>query len=221
MASTPPAAVVFDCDGLLLDTESAWTRAEVVLYRRYGVEFTMEHKRELLGTAGARTRAIVERHLNQPGRGFELTEELVALMPGELRRAAPPQPGAAELVAALRANGTPIAVASNSSRAHVDLALEVSGLAGSFDAIVTADAVEQAKPAPDVYLACCEALGAPPHESVGLEDSHTGVAAAVAAGMFVVGVPSIDGVDLAGAHMVAPSLEATEVWAAVGLRLAA
>jgi HAD superfamily hydrolase (TIGR01509 family) len=221
MASTLPAAVVFDCDGLLLDTESAWTRAEEVLYRRHGSAFTLEHKRELLGTSGPRARAILERHLGMEGRGDELMVELVELVTPEVARSAPPQPGAPELVAALRAAGVPVGLASNSSRAHVDLALEVSGLAGAFDSILVAHDVARPKPAPDVYLASCAALGAPPEQAVGLEDSHTGVAAVLAAGMTCVAVPSIPGLELPEAHVIAPSLAAAEVWSALGLRLAA
>jgi HAD superfamily hydrolase (TIGR01509 family) len=218
-AAALPAAVVFDCDGLLIDTESAWTRAEVVLYRRHGAEFTMDHKRELLGTAGARARGILERHLGIPGE--QALAELLELILPEVRRSAPPRPGAAELVAALRAQGVPLGLASNSSHEHVGLALEVSGLAGAFDSVITAQDVERPKPAPDVYLASCAALGAAPGDAAGLEDSQTGVAAVRAAGMLCLAVPSIEGVDLGAADIVAPSLAAPEVWAALGLRLAA
>jgi HAD superfamily hydrolase (TIGR01509 family) len=192
-----------------------------VLYRRHGSEFTLEHKRELLGTSGPRAREIFERHLGLPGRGHELAHELLELVFAEVGSAAPPQPGARELIAALRAGGVALGVASNSPGGLVALALRVAGLDDAFDSVVTADAVEHPKPAPDVYLASCRALGADPERSVALEDSHTGVGAAVAAGMFVVGVPSMDGVELAEAHLRAPSLAAPEVWGAVGLRLAA
>src|SRR3954454_21410693 len=192
----PPAAVVFDCDGLLLDTESAWTRGEDVLYRRYGRKFTLEDKQELLGTSAEKSRGIFERHLGLPGRGAEIAAQLRELVLDEVRRTAPPMPGAVELVAALRAAGIPVGVASNSPRAVVERALRTAGLHDAFDAVVTADDVEHAKPAPDVYLANCRALGADPEHSVALEDSHTGVGAALAARMFVIGVPSLAGVAL-------------------------
>src|SRR4051795_55641 len=99
-----PACVVFDCDGLLLETEAAWTRAEVALYARHGVQFTIEHKREMLGTAGRESSAGLERHLGLPGRGEELAGEMRTLVLGELaERGAPPRPGAVELLEALRA----------------------------------------------------------------------------------------------------------------------
>jgi HAD superfamily hydrolase (TIGR01509 family) len=220
-APRPPAAVVFDCDGLLLDTESAWSRAEAVLYGRRGVAFTMEHKRELLGTSAPRARGIIERHLGLAGAGEALMAELHDIVFAEVGRSAPPQPGATDLLGALRAQGVPVGVASNSPAALVDLALRVAGLEGAFDAVVTADLVERPKPGPDVYLAACRALGAAPQRAVALEDSRTGVAAARAAGLFVIGVPSFEGVTLPDAHLEAPSLRAGEVWQAVGLRLAA
>ena len=74
-----PAAVIFDNDGLTLDTELTWTRAEATLYARYGVEFTLDHKREMLGTSGAKSAMAMERHLDQEGRGHELHAELRAL----------------------------------------------------------------------------------------------------------------------------------------------
>jgi HAD superfamily hydrolase (TIGR01509 family) len=218
---SPPAAVIFDCDGLLLDTESAWSRAEAILYGRRGHVFTLEHKRELLGTAGPQARATIERHLGLPGQGEALMAELEEVVLDEIARSAPPQPGATDLLGALRADSVPVGVASNSPAALVDLALRVAGLDRAFDAVVTADLVEHPKPAPDVYLAVCRALDAPPERAVALEDSPTGVAAARAAGLFVVGVPSLEGVTLPEAHLEAPSLRAAEVWRAVGLRLAA
>jgi len=220
-APSPPAAVIFDCDGLLLDTESAWSRAEAVLYDRRGHVFTLAHKRELLGTSGARARAIIERHLGAPGEGEALMAELHELVFAEAARSAPPQPGATELLGALRGQGVPVGVASNSPAAFVDLALRVAGLHGAFDVVVTADMVERPKPAPDVYEAACRALGAPPQRAVALEDSPTGVAAARAAGLFVVGVPSLEGVTLPEADLEVASLRAADVWRAVGLRLAA
>ncbi|HEU4655960.1 MAG TPA: HAD family phosphatase [Capillimicrobium sp.] len=218
----PPDAVIFDCDGLLVDSETAWTRAERVLYARRGVEFTEDHKRELLGTSPVVAQAAVERHLGlEPGEGASMHEELHELALIEVARHAPPMPGATELVAALRRRGTPIGLASNSPVALVEGALRAGGFTDAFDAVVSAQEVERPKPAPDVYLEACRRLGADPASCVALEDSPTGVAAARAAGLFVVGVPSMSGIELPGADVVAGSLRAPEVLSAVGLRLAA
>jgi HAD superfamily hydrolase (TIGR01509 family) len=211
-------AIVFDNDGLLLDTEHAWTRAEEALFERHGSTFTQRHKRELIGTSRTESAVILERQLGLPGRGQALTHELHELVMTELAGGVPPRPGALELVAAVRAAGVPVGLASNSAREFVERALDVSELAnGHFDVVVTADDVKAPKPAPDIYLAACAALGAPPERSAALEDSPPGVASARAAGMFVIAVPYFPDTPIAGASLVASSLGDAEVVAALGL----
>jgi HAD superfamily hydrolase (TIGR01509 family) len=208
-----PEAVVFDCDGLLLDTESRWSVGEIALFARYGRSFGLEEKRVLLGTAATAAAGVLERLLDQPGRGRELVHELVELVATEISHARP-LPGARELVGALRGR-VPIAVASNSPRRLLDLALGASGL-GPFDATLAGDEVAHGKPAPDLYLEACARLGALPSRAAALEDSPTGVAAARAAGLYVIGVPSLAGTEL-DADLVAPSLTEASVAAALGL----
>jgi HAD superfamily hydrolase (TIGR01509 family) len=213
-----PAAVIFDNDGLTLDTEHTWTRAEAALYARYGAEFTLDHKREMLGMSGARSGLTMERHLDQPGRGRELHAELRELVHAELEGAGvEPMPGALDLIAALRDRGVPVGLATNSGREFATRALRAAGIQDRFDAVVSAEDVEHPKPAPDVYLEAAARLGADPARCVALEDSQTGVAAARAAGMTVVGVPSFPGIDLAAANLVAPSLRDPRVWALLDL----
>src|SRR5579871_727959 len=110
-------AVVFDNDGLLLDTEESWSRAERELFERHGVEFTPEHKRTLLGASGRSAAASLERALDAPGKGLFLVAELAMLAFEELDRYAAPRPGALELLSRLRAAAIPVALASNSPRA--------------------------------------------------------------------------------------------------------
>jgi HAD superfamily hydrolase (TIGR01509 family) len=211
-----PAAVVFDMDGLLLETESRWTVAETELFARYGKPFGLDEKRALLGNAGDALGRILERMLEQSGRGRELGDEVTELVIDEVRRGgAEPRPGAAELVAALR-DRLPLGVASNSPRALVDLALASSSLGDVWGAVVCGEEVEQLKPAPHIYLETCRRLGARPEESVALEDSPTGVASARAAGLYVVGVPSVAGITLE-ADLVADSLAEPAVRLALGL----
>jgi HAD superfamily hydrolase (TIGR01509 family) len=183
-------AIVFDNDGLLLDTEDAWTRAERKLFARHGAEFTMEHKRQLLGTSLSASAAKLEGMLERPGGGSELMEELHQLVMEEVFAGVSPRPGALELLATVRDAGLPVGLASNSTRDFVERVLSVAGLLdGHFDAIVTADDVVRPKPAPDLYLAACAALGVAPERAAALEDSQTGVASARAAGLFVIAVP--------------------------------
>jgi HAD superfamily hydrolase (TIGR01509 family) len=216
-----PGAVIFDNDGLLLDTERAWTRAEETLFERHGATFTIEHKRYILGSSGEVAAAKLEELLALPGRGQALRDELQEIVMEEVLRGAPPMPGAVELLAELRRRGVPVGLASNSLREFVDRALAVSGMADGFEVTLAGDEVARPKPAPDLYLGVAARLGVATEDCVALEDSQTGVAAARAAGMFVIGVPNLAGVELPEADLVAGSLRDPAVHAALGLRAAA
>ncbi|WP_205695765.1 HAD family phosphatase [Conexibacter sp. SYSU D00693] len=211
-----PAACVFDNDGLLLDTEDAWTRAETTLFERHGSVFTMEHKRDLIGSSHLIAAGKLEVMLEQPGEGRALMAELHELVMEEALGALAPRPGAVELVDALLAAGRPIALASNSPRAFVERVLISAGMRDRFEHVVAGDEVANPKPAPDIYLAACERLGVDPAQAIGLEDSPTGIAAARAAGLTVVGVPYLEDLVL-DADVVARSLADPAVHAACGL----
>lgn len=202
-----PAAVVFDNDGLLLDTESVWTRAEQDLFERRGREFTPANKRELVGTSAEIAGGILERRLGEPGRAATLIEELNELVVAELEHGVEAMLGAAELLHRLRQRGTPIGLVSNSPLPFVQRSLEIVGFVDFFDVVLSAHDVAAPKPAPDPYVEACRRLGVEPGPAVvALEDSPTGVAAARAAGLTVIGVPSLEGIELAEAHSIAESL---------------
>jgi HAD superfamily hydrolase (TIGR01509 family) len=158
---------------------------------------------------------ILERLLDRPGAADELGRELDRLIAGELRNGVDPRPGACDLVEAL-AGRRRLGVASNSSRAWVESVLAAAGLAGRFEVVVTAEDVPEPKPAPDVYLRAAELLGSPASETVALEDSPPGAAAARAAGAYVIGVPYFPNLALE-ADLVAVSLADEAVAAALGL----
>ncbi len=207
MEPAAPVAVVFDNDGLLLDTESVWTRAEEDLFERRGTAFTPADKRELVGTSAEIAGALLERRLGEPGRADELIEELNALVVAELEHGVEAMIGARELLHTLRGRGTPIGLVSNSPLVFVTRSLEIARFEDHFDVVLSAHEVAAPKPAPDPYIEACRRLGVEPGpEVVALEDSPTGVAAARAAGLTVIGVPSIDGVALEEAHHLAESL---------------
>jgi HAD superfamily hydrolase (TIGR01509 family) len=207
MPSQRPDAVVFDNDGLLLDTESAWTRAEEDIFERHGFEFTLEHKVELIGKSGAMASKLLEGWLEQPGQGVALMGELDELVVAELEHGVEAMVGARDLLERLKAGGTPIGLVSNSPLIFVRRSLEIVGFESTFDVVVSAHEVAEPKPAPDPYLEACRRLGVEPGPSViALEDSPTGVAAAVAAGLTVIGIPSTDGIELLEAHHIAASL---------------
>ncbi|MEV4534095.1 HAD family phosphatase [Asanoa sp. NPDC049518] len=186
---------MFDCDGLLVDTEAAWTRAETAIFAEHGFSFGVEQKRIVIGrTLDAAGEAMAD-YFGPSDDGSVLAKQLHDLVAVELAAGAEPLPGARALVEVLRGR-VPVAVASNSPRAFVDTALASAGLDDLFDHVLAAEDVVNAKPAPDLYLAACAVVRAEPGRSVAFEDSSTGVAAARAAGMFVVGVPSLPGVVL-------------------------
>jgi len=206
-APAAPVAVVFDNDGLLLDTESVWTRAERDLFERRGLEFTPADKRELVGTSAEIAGGILERRLEEPGRAAALIEELNELVVAELEHGVEAMVGARELLHALKQRGTPIGLVSNSPLVFVQRSLEIAGFHDRFDVVLSAHEVSAPKPSPEPYLEACRRLGVEPGPDViALEDSPTGVAAARAAGLTVIGVPSLEGIALDEAHHIAESL---------------
>jgi HAD superfamily hydrolase (TIGR01509 family) len=206
-APAAPVAVVFDNDGLLLDTESVWTRAERDLFERRGLELTPADKRELVGTSAEIAGGILERRLGEPGRAAALIEELNELVVAELEHGVEAMVGARELLHALKERGTPIGLVSNSPLVFVRRSLEIAGFHDRFDVVLSAHEVASPKPSPEPYLEACRRLGVEPGpDVVALEDSPTGVTAARAAGLTVIGVPSLDGIALEEAHHIAESL---------------
>jgi beta-phosphoglucomutase-like phosphatase (HAD superfamily) len=216
-----PSAVVFDNDGLLLDTEEAWTRAERTLFARRGREFTQDDKRTLIGSSRLLAAVKLEALLDREGEGEALMDELHELVMEEALHGVGARPGALELIARLVQAGVPLALASNSEPAFVERTLSGAGLLhdGPFAAIVTAADVEYPKPAPDIYVEACRRLAVEPSRAVALEDSPIGVAAAAAAGMFVIGVPYFADSDIPGASLLAGSLGDRAVLRALGLDL--
>jgi len=200
-------AIVFDMDGLLLDTEVLWQRAEAELFRRHGANYTIADALAVMGTSFDVTARYFAERLGEPAEhGATLVDELRVLMLAELSREVAARPGAVELVERLR-NRVPLALASNSSRNLVDAALLTAGLTDAFDAIVTADDVQHAKPAPDLYLLACERLGVKPGEALALEDTAPGIAAAKAAGLTCIAVPQFAETDASAADRIIDSLE--------------
>jgi HAD superfamily hydrolase (TIGR01509 family) len=201
-------AVVFDMDGLLLDTEVLWQKAEEALFAAHGGVFSHEDKMRVIGTSFEFTASYFAERLGEPPeRGPELVEEMNETMFAAVQRDVVGRPGALELVARLRGR-VPLGLASNSSRRLVDAALASAGLTDAFAAIVTSEDVMHAKPAPDIYLEACRRLGSAPDETLALEDSASGVAAAKAAGLTCIAVPQYAETDVTAADRVIDSLEA-------------
>lgn len=185
-----PAAVVFDCDGLLVDTEPRWTVAETRLFARYGLPFGLEQKALLIGTSTTQAGETMAGLFGLPGQGPALGADLLALAVEVISEHALPMHGAVKVVE-LISRRVPVAVASNSPRHLLTVTLDRSGFTIMFPVSVAGDEVVQAKPAPDLYLAACAALAAEPEACLAFEDSITGLRAAQAAGLRTVAVPSL------------------------------
>ena len=203
---SPPRAVVFDCDGLLIDSEVRWAVAERRVVEALGGEWTAELRERMVGGSGENTAREIAAWVGLPesasaGIIEDVYTELLAVL-DEL--GVEPMPGARSVVSAV-AGRLPIAVASNTREVTVRATLAASGLPAVFDLVFTPDQGHRPKPAPDIYLAACEALGVAPSAAVAFEDSPPGAAAAKAAGMFVIAVPS-DGVHELEADLVLGSL---------------
>ena len=151
---------------------------------------------------------MLERRLGEPGRAAELIEELNELVVAELEHGVEAMVGARELLHDAAASGGRRSAWSPTRRsAFVRRSLEIAGFEDRFDVVVSAHETAAPKPAPDPYLEACRRLGVEPGPAVvALEDSPTGVAAARAAGLTVIGIPSIEGVALEEAHHIAASL---------------
>lgn len=194
-------------DGLLLDTEGLWQRAEGRLLARHGYTFTAADALASIGRGLEESVADYTARAGLPAeRAPELRAELLELVRSEFESGLAGRPGALELVRHLRGR-VPLALASNTPRELVEFALSTADITDAFDAVVTAEDVERPKPAPDIYLAACRALGVAPHHALALEDSPVGVLAAREAGLHVIAVPLSAEIDVSAAHQVLESLE--------------
>lgn len=186
-----PAAVLWDMDGTLVDTEPYWLEAERELVHAWGGTWSQEDGLQLVGQ-GLQSSALV---FQSRGVGLSVTEIIDALTDRVLEQiavAVPWRPGARELLAEVRAAGIPTALVTMSIRRMADTivaALDDALGAAGFDLVVAGDEVERPKPYPDAYLRAAELLGVPIGDCVAIEDSEPGVAAAVASGATTVAVP--------------------------------
>jgi HAD superfamily hydrolase (TIGR01509 family) len=205
-----PAAVLFDMDGLLVDTEPLWTVAEEEMARQLGGEFTTELKAALVGT---RMEVAVPTFLRwygapcTPADVARTSEWFLSRMVELFSERPLLLPGVAELLDGLARAGVPTALVSSSYRVLVDAVL-AHGI-GPFVVTVAGDEVTEGKPHPQPYLLAAQRLGVHPAACVVLEDSPAGVASGEAAGCAVVAVPSVPGVAFGPAprRLVVPSLE--------------
>ena len=183
------AAVVFDLDGLLLDSEHLWDDVREKLARERGGRWHDGAQRDMMGMSSPEWSRYMHEQIGLDETPDEISAEVVRRMEALYREKLPLLPGAREAVERLAARW-PLGLASSSNRPLIELALDLSGLARLFRATVSSEEVSRGKPAPDVYLEAAARLGVEPVRTAAIEDSHNGIRAAAAAGMRVVAIPN-------------------------------
>jgi HAD superfamily hydrolase (TIGR01509 family) len=184
-----PAAVIFDLDGVLIDSEQIWNGVKERLVRETGGQWRDEAPHVMMGMSSPEWAVYLRDHLQVPMEAADINREVVRRMDDGYRSGLPLLPGAGEAVRPL-AEHWPLALASSSNRELIDLALELAGFGDAFRVTVSSEEVERGKPAPDVYLAAANGLGVDPTRCVAIEDSSNGLRAAAAAGMKVIAIPN-------------------------------
>jgi HAD superfamily hydrolase (TIGR01509 family) len=182
-------AVVFDLDGVILDSEHVWDAAREALAKERGGRWHEGAQRDMMGMSSVEWSGYMHDVIGLPESPEEINDEVVSRLEAIYREELPLIPGASEAVERVAAEW-PLGLASSSNRPLIDLALELSGLARFFQATVSSEEVEQGKPAPDVYLEAADRLGIPAERCAAVEDSENGIRSGKAAGMRVVAVPN-------------------------------
>ncbi|MFL6174534.1 MAG: HAD family hydrolase [Marmoricola sp.] len=186
---TSPAAVLWDMDGTLVDTEPYWIETEFNLVAEHGDTWSMEHALNLVGNDLLVSGAYIREHGGVDLEPGEIVDRLLDGVVARVRERVPWQPGARELLDALNLAGVPCALVTMSWQRFVAPILEVLP-PGTFATVVTGDRVELGKPHPEPYLLAAAELGVDPGECLAIEDSNTGAKSAEAAGCTVLVVPN-------------------------------
>ena len=184
-----PEAVIFDLDGVLVDSEQIWNGVKEQLVRETGGRWRDDAPHTMMGMSSPEWSVYLRDDLGVPMEAAAINREVVRRMDDGYRRALPLLPGASDAVRALAARW-PLALASSANRELIDLVLELSALDRRFRVTVSSEEVARGKPAPDVYLEAARRLGVEPGRCAAIEDSENGIRSAKAAGMCVLAIPN-------------------------------
>ena len=182
-------AVIFDLDGLLLDSEEVWDAVRESYVHERGGRYDAEVQRAMMGMSSREWARYLHEQAGVPDDPDEINAAVVDRMLAAYRKHLPLVPGAVDAVRRL-AERFPLGLASSSNRPLIDTVLELAGLASFFGATVSSEEVDRGKPAPDVYAEAARRLGFAPEACAAIEDSHAGIRSAHAAGMRVVAIPN-------------------------------
>jgi HAD superfamily hydrolase (TIGR01509 family) len=206
-------AVIFDMDGVLVDTEGDWDGARRQVARACGGRWHPEATTDMMGMSAPEWSRYMHDELGVEADAEEINRRVVAQMLERVSSGPPLLPGAIAAVQGL-ADRWPLGVASSANRPVIEAILEASDLARYFAATVSSEEVPRGKPAPDVYVAAARALDVDPRAAVAIEDSANGIRSAAGAGMLVVALPNAhfppDAEALSEAHFVIGSLDELE-----------
>jgi HAD superfamily hydrolase (TIGR01509 family) len=182
-------AVVFDLDGVILQTEEVWDEVRGRYVVEQGGRYDAAAQRAMMGMSAPEWSRYLAEDLGVPGTPEEISADIVRLMEARYREELPLIPGARDAVERLAARW-PLGLASSSNRPLIDAALELAGLVVFFQATVSSEEVARGKPAPDVYLEAARRLGVPAERCSAVEDSDSGIRSAKAAGMHTIAIPN-------------------------------
>jgi HAD superfamily hydrolase (TIGR01509 family) len=182
-------AVIFDMDGLLIDSEGAWDRVRRAYVDERGGRWSESATRDMMGMSSLEWSRYLADQLGVDLPPERISSEVAARVGGLYERSLPLLPGAVEAVERIGSRW-PLGLASSSNRELIDLVLELAGIASRFQASVSSEEVANGKPAPDVYLECARRLDRAPDACAAIEDSNNGIHSARAAGMRVIAVPN-------------------------------
>jgi HAD superfamily hydrolase (TIGR01509 family) len=186
-----PAAVIFDLDGVLVDSESVWDDVRKRFVEEKGGHWHESAQRDMMGMSSVEWSRYVRDQLGVDMDPAKISLEVADRVVDVYRESLPLLPGAVEAVTSMAGEWT-LGLASSSNRHVIDLVLDLAGIADAFEATVSSEEVGAGKPAPDVYLEAAKRLSVDPADCVAIEDSTNGIRSAHAAGMAVIAVPNQD-----------------------------